>query len=318
MKMNDKVVVLNAEKTNFDGNVDFSSLTPHTTVYDDTQPEEFLQRIQGYDIVVTKEIPVGAELIAQFPDSVKLLCEAGTGYNNIDLAAAKKKGITVCNIPAYSTQRVAHTAIALLLNLSSSLQIQQAMLTRGNHDNFTKCLQVSHTEVNGKTLGVIGAGNIGKEVIKIAQALGMEVISYTVPAQEDADGVHFVSLEELLRRSDYVTLHCPLLPSTHHIINKEALALMKPSAYLINTSRGPLVDEAALIEALQNKVIAGAALDVQETEPPAEDTPLYTMENVILTPHMGWKGLETRQRLLSLLKKNIDAYLAGNPINVVG
>ena len=131
--MNDKVVVLNAEKTNFDGNVDFSSLTPHTTVYDDTQPEEFLQRIQGYDIVVTKEIPVGAELIAQFPDSVKLLCEAGTGYNNIDLAAAKKKGITVCNIPAYSTQRVAHTAIALLLNLSSSLQIQQAMLTRGNH-----------------------------------------------------------------------------------------------------------------------------------------------------------------------------------------
>ena len=316
--MNDKVVVLNAEKTNFDGNVDFSTLTPHTTVYASTEPEEFLDRIQGYDIVVTKEIPVGADLIAQFPDSVKLICEAGTGYNNIDLAAAKAKGITVCNIPAYSTQRVAHTAIALLLNLSSSLQIQQAMLTRGNHDNFTKCLQVRHTEVNGKTLGVIGAGNIGREVIRIAQALGMNIISYTVPAQEDEDGIRFVSLEELLRESDYITLHCPLLPSTHHIINREALAMMKPTAYLINTSRGPLVDEAALIEALKNGVIAGAALDVQETEPPAEDNPLYTMENVILTPHMGWKGLETRQRLLSLLKKNIDAYLDGHPINVVG
>lgn len=316
--MNDKVVVLNAEKTNFDGNVDFSSLTPHTTVYDDTQPEEFLQRIQGYDIVVTKEIPVGAELIAQFPDSVKLLCEAGTGYNNIDLAAAKKKGITVCNIPAYSTQRVAHTAIALLLNLSSSLQIQQAMLTRGNHDNFTKCLQVSHTEVNGKTLGVIGAGNIGKEVIKIAQALGMEVISYTVPAQEDADGVHFVSLEELLLQKRLVTLHCPLLPSTHHIINKEALALMKPSAYLINTSRGPLVDEAASLRHCKTRLSQARRWMSRRLSPRQRDTPLYTMENVILTPHMGWKGLETRQRLLSLLKKNIDAYLAGNPINVVG
>ena len=315
--MNNKCVVLNAKKMNFDGKLDFSVLSSDVTVYDDTTNEELPGRIQGADIIVTKEMPVSAEMIQRFPESVKLICEAGTGYNNIDLEAARKKGITVCNIPAYSTERVAHTAIMMILNLSSTMQVQMKMLANGNYDNFTKNLQVPHVEVNGKTLGVIGAGHIGKKVIKIAQALDMNILVYTRTPREDEKGIRYVSLKELLEHSDYVSLHCPLTESTKHMINKETLKLMKPSAFIINTSRGALIDEAALIEALKNGKIAGAGLDVQETEPPKENSPLYTMENVLLTPHMGWKGLETRQRLVSILADNIKNFLAGNPKNVV-
>ena len=315
--MNAKTIVLNAAKMNFDGNLDFSVLSDEVVVYDDTTPEELLSRIQDADIIVTKEMPVNGDLIRQFPDSVKLICEAGTGYNNLDLDAAKERGITVCNIPAYSSQRVAHTAIMMILNLSSAMQTQMKMLAHGNRDNFTKNLQVPHMEVNGKTLGVIGAGNIGRSVIKVAKALDMEILVYTRTPREDEDGIRYVDLPTLLKSSDYVSLHCPLTPQTRHMINGETLAMMKPTAFLINTSRGALVDEPALIEALENHVIAGAGLDVQETEPPAADNPLYTLDNVILTPHMGWKGLETRQRLVSILDGNIKAYLNGNPVNVV-
>ena len=302
---------------NFDGKLDFSILSSQVTVYDDTAPEELLERIQDADVIVTKEMPVSGELIRQFPDSVKLICEAGTGYNNLDLAAAKEKGIMVCNIPAYSTQRVAQTAIMLILNLSSAMQVQMAMLAKGNHDNFTKNLQVPHVEVNDKTLGIIGAGHIGREVIRIAKAMDMKILVYTRTPKEDGDGIRYVDLETLLRNSDYVSLHCPLTPQTRHMINKDTLAMMKPEAFLINTSRGALIDEPALIEALQNGVIAGAGLDVQEVEPPAEDNPLYTMSNVLLTPHMGWKGLETRKRLVSILAGNIKAWEDKKPVNVV-
>ncbi|HIQ92328.1 MAG TPA: D-2-hydroxyacid dehydrogenase [Candidatus Copromonas avistercoris] len=315
--MNTKTVVLNAKKMNFDGKLDFSILSSQVTVYDDTAPEELLERIQDADVIVTKEMPVSGELIRQFPDSVKLICEAGTGYNNLDLAAAKEKGIMVCNIPAYSTQRVAQTAIMLILNLSSAMQVQMAMLAKGNHDNFTKNLQVPHVEVNDKTLGIIGAGHIGREVIRIAKAMDMKILVYTRTPKEDGDGIRYVDLETLLRNSDYVSLHCPLTPQTRHMINKDTLAMMKPEAFLINTSRGALIDEPALIEALQNGVIAGAGLDVQEVEPPAEDNPLYTMSNVLLTPHMGWKGLETRKRLVSILAGNIKAWEDKKPVNVV-
>lgn len=315
--MNDKCVVLNAKKMNFDGKLDFSVLSSDVTVYDDTTEQQMSERIQGADIIVTKEMPVSAEMIQKFPESVKLICEAGTGYNNIDLEATRKKGITVCNIPAYSTERVAHTAIMMILNLSSAMQVQMKMLACGNHDNFTRNLQVPHVEVNGKTLGIIGAGHIGRKVIQIAQALDMNILVYTRTPREDEKGIRYVSLEELLKNSDYVSMHCPLTESTKHMINKESLSLMKPSAFIINTSRGALIDEAALIEALENGTIAGAGLDVQETEPPEETNPLYTMDQVLLTPHMGWKGLETRQRLVSILADNIKQFMEGNPINVV-
>lgn len=315
--MDHKTVVFNEAKMNFDGNLDFSVLSPEVVTYSDTTPDQFLERAADAEILVTKEMPVSREQILALPDSVKLICEAGTGYNNLDLDAAREKGITVCNIPAYSSERVAHTAIMMILNLSSTMQTQMAMLAKGNHDNFTKNLQVPHVEVNGKTLGIIGAGNIGHTVMKIAKALDMNILVYTRSPKDDEENVHYADLETVLKNSDYISLHCPLTPATRHLINADTLALMKPTAFLINTSRGALIDEQALIRALKDHQIAGAGLDVQETEPPVKDSPLYTLDNVILTPHMGWKGLETRQRLLSILKGNIDGFINGNPVNVV-
>ena len=315
--MNERVVVVNASKMNYDHLLDFSVLSNDVQVYDDSTNEEVIERIQGARVVVTKELPVGADLLSQFPDSVKLIVEAGTGYNNIDLDAARAKGITVCNIPAYSTERVAHTVIMMLLNFSSTMQQQIGMLAKGDRSNFTKYLQVSHTEVNGKTLGVVGAGHIGMEVIKVAKALGMNILIHTRTPKADGDGIRYVSLDELLENSDYITLHCPLNEQTKHMINKDTIAKMKSSAVIINTGRGALINEADLCEALVAKRIAGAGLDVQEVEPPVEDSPLYTLDNVIITPHMGWKGLETRQRLVGIIRDNVQAFLKGEPINVV-
>ena len=312
-----KVVVLNAKKMNYDGKLDFSVLSPDTAVYDDTNVDQILERIRGAVIVVTKEMPVPQDLIRQFPTTVKLICEAGTGYNNIAIDAAKERGISVCNIPAYSSERVAHTAVMLMLNLASSMQVQMKMLANGDRRNFTDCLMVPHVELNGKTLGVIGAGNIGREVIKVGQALGMKVIACSRSPREDEENLHFDTLEAVLSQGDFISLHCPLTDATRHMINADTIGLMKPSAFLINTARGALIDEKALIEALRENRIAGAGLDVQEQEPPAEDNPLYTMENVILTPHMGWKGYETRQRLVSILADNIRNFEAGTPVNVV-
>ena len=315
--MSERVVVVNASKMNYDQALDFSVLSSDVQVYDDSTNEELIERIQGARVVVTKELPVGADLLSQFPDTVKLIVEAGTGYNNIDLNAAKERGITVCNIPAYSTERVAHTVIMMILNFASTMQKQIGMLAKGDRSNFTKYLQVSHTEVNGKTLGVVGAGHIGMEVIKVAKALGMNILVYTRTPKADGDGVRYVSLDELLENSDYITLHCPLNDQTKYLINKETIAKMKPNAVIVNTGRGPLINEADLCEALAAKRIAGAGLDVQEVEPPAEDSPLYTLDNVIITPHMGWKGLETRQRLVGIIRDNVQAFFKGEPINVV-
>ena len=315
--MSERVVVVNASKMNYDRALDFSVLSSDVQVYDNSTNEELIERIQGARVVVTKELPVGADLLLQFPDTVKLIVEAGTGYNNIDLNAAKERGITVCNIPAYSTERVAHTVIMMILNFASTMQKQIGMLAKGDRSNFTKYLQVSHTEVNGKTLGVVGAGHIGMEVIKVAKALGMNILVHTRTPKADGDGIRYVSLDELLEYSDYITLHCPLNEQTKYMINKEAISKMKPSAVIVNTGRGPLVNEADLCEALAAKRIAGAGLDVQEVEPPVEDSPLYTLDNVIITPHMGWKGLETRQRLVGIIRDNVQAFLKGEPINVV-
>ena len=314
---NQKVVVLNAAKMNYDGLLDFSVLSPDTVVYEDSTPDQIIERIQGACAVVTKELPVPADMIGQFPDSVKLICEAGTGYNNIAIEAAKQRGITVCNVPAYSSHRVAHTAVMMMLNLSSTMQTQIKMLGKGDRSNFTQHLQVPHVELNGKTLGVVGYGNIGRQVIRVGQALDMKVLCYTRTARPDQENLSFVTLETLLKESDFVSLHCPLNDKTRHMINEETLSLMKPSAFLINTSRGALIDEPALSRALSEKKIAGAGLDVQETEPPAEDNPLYTLENVILTPHMGWKGLETRQRLVGVVADDIRGFFEGKPVNVV-
>ncbi len=312
-----RTVVLNAALVNYDGLAGYDRIADEVVIYDETPEELILERVAGFDVVVTKEMRVSGEIIRQFPDSVKMICEAGTGYNNLDLEAAREKGIAVCNIPAYSSERVAHTAILLILSLASSLQKQIRMLADGNHDNFHRHLMVDHVEINGKTLGVIGYGNIARQMIAVAQALGMQVIVATRTPREDTDGVHFTTQEEVFRRSDFLSLNCPLNEQTRHLVNAHTLALMKPSAYVINTARGPLIDEQALIEAIRDGVVAGAGLDVQENEPLDDSSPLYSMDTVIITPHMGWRGLETRQRLVSMVGDNIRAFAAGSPINRV-
>jgi glycerate dehydrogenase len=315
-----KTVFLNAAKLDFDNKLDFLQLAKLTSVttYADSSDQDILDRVKGQNIVITKELPVESYLISQFPSSVKLICEAGTGYNNIDMNAAREKGITVCNIPGYSTEAVAQLAITFMLSLSSSLTKQYAMLKQKNFDNFTKHLLVPHFELQDKTLGIIGSGSIGQQVMKIARVLGMNILVYNRTPKTWSDlQIKSVSLEELFTQSDFVSLHCPLTPDTKHLVNKAWLALMKSSAFIINTSRGALIKETDLIEALQAGKLAGAALDVQDPEPPELTNPLFYMDNVILTPHIGWKPFEARQRLINLLAGNIEAFIQGKPVNVV-
>lgn len=316
----ENIVFLNSNRLDFDEQLNFKQIAElgTLTIYPESNEEEILERVQGQNIIITKELHLSEDMIECFPSSVKLICEAGTGYNNIDLEAANRRGITVCNVPGYSTEAVAQLVVTFMLNLSSSLVRQQEMLRNKDFTNFTSHLQVPHNEIQGKTLGIIGVGAIGKQVMKIARVLGMEILTYSRTAKVYEDShVKSVSLEELLRTSDFVSIHTPLTTETKYLINKSSLDLMKPSAFLINTSRGALINEADLITALENKAIAGAALDVLEQEPPALDNPLLFMNNVILTPHIGWKCLESRQRLIKLLAMNISSFIQGNPINVV-
>ena len=309
-----KIVILNGAKVNFDGAIDYSVIAgpeDELVIYDTCKDHEYNEISEGAEIIISKELPMSYEDILALPESVKMIAEAGTGYNNINLDACHERGIIVTNVPAYSSERVAHTAIMLMLMLASTMQTQISMLAKGDHSNFDQHLQVPHVELNYKTLGVIGGGNIGQNTIAIGRAMKMNVLVYDPFPREDSDGVKYVSLEEVLKNSDFVSIHCPLNDKTRHIINAETLAMMKPTAFFINTARGALVDEPALIEALKNKTIAGAALDVQEVEPLASSSELFKMDNVILTPHMGWKGYESRQRLVGILKEAIDGYKAG-------
>ncbi|OCA98286.1 NAD(P)-dependent oxidoreductase [Clostridium beijerinckii] len=314
------IVFLNASRINFDGQLDFSSLDNlgKVTKYEDSSNDEILERVKEQNIVITKELTINKELIEKFPSSVKLICEAGTGYNNIDIIAAREKGISVCNVPGYSSEAVAQLVITFILNLSSSLAQQQRMIENKNYSNFTKYLQVPHIEIQNKTLGIIGAGSIGIQVMNVAKALGMKILIYSRSYKDLGDSnIKFVSLEELLKESDFVTIHCPLTTETRYLIDKSRLDLMKPSSFIINTSRGAIIKETDLIETLNNKKIAGAALDVQDPEPPELNNPLFNMENVILTPHIGWKCFESRQRLINLLANNIEAFIKNEPVNII-
>ena len=314
------IVFLNAASINFDDELVFSSLKNigTFTMYDESQHDEILNNVANQNIIITKEIPLSRELIDQFPPSVKLICEAGTGYNNIDLQAATDKGIRVCNIPGYSSEAVAQLAITYMLNLSSSIVQQQKMIERKYFSNFTNHLQVPHFELQNKTLGLIGTGEIGKQVMKIARALGMDVLTYSrTPKKFDDPRVKSASLDDLLKQSDFVSIHCPLTDETKHLIDINKLKLMKPTAFIINTARGAIIKETDLIDALQKGIIAGAGLDVQDPEPPQLDNPMFSMDNVILTPHIGWKTLESRQRLVQLLSGNIEAFINDNLINAV-
>ncbi len=316
-----KAVFLNIDRIDFDKQLKLGSLEKivECTSFPETAEADILARVAGQHIVITKEMPVSAEIIEQFPDSVEMICEAGTGFNNIAIDAARSKGITVCNIPSYSTEAVAHLVITFILNLSASLPQQQKMIVNGNFDNFTKRLLVPHVELGGKTLGLIGgSGAIGQEVMKVALALGMKILVSSRSERNWGDErVASASVADLLKQSDFISIHCPLNNETHHLLNRETLGLCKPGAFIINTARGPIINEADLIDALQSGRIAGAGLDVQDPEPPALDNPLFSMSNVIMTPHIGWRRLETRQRLIELIAENVGAFVGGVPVNVV-
>ena len=275
--------------------------------------EDTVDLAKGCDAVcVFVNDTVNAAVISRLYEyGIRLIALRSAGYNNVDLQAAFGK-VHVVHVPAYSPYAVAEHAIALLL--TSVRRIHKAY-NRTREFNFS-LNGLTGFDFHGKTVGVVGTGKIGRIFIDICRGFGMNVIAYDLYPAKDS-GISYVSLEELLEQSDIISLHCPLNDKTRHLINEETLALMKPSAFLINTSRGALIDEPALISALQAGKIAGAGLDVQETEPPAADNPLYTMDNVIITPHMGWKGLETRQRLVGVIADDIRGFFEGKPVNVV-
>ena len=306
-----KVVVVNAGRLDWDGALRWAELEATGTLVrfpdGSPSPAELAARCDGATVVVTKEVKVDVDLL---PSSVKLVCEAGTGYNNVNLAAATARGITVCNVPAYSTEAVASLVLTFMLALSSSLAQQSQALARGDRSCFTHALSLPHFELEGKTVLLIGgSGTIGQRVGTLASALGMRVVSWGRRTE--------TPLAVLLGQADFVSIHIPLSEATHHLIGKGALASMKKGAYLINTARGAIVDEAALVDALRSGHLAGAGLDVQETEPPAEDSPLWDTPNLILTPHIGWKRVETRQRLIDAVARNVQAWAKGEPVNVV-
>ena len=281
------------------------------TIYDRTAPEEAIARIGDAQIVLINKTPITAELLDAC-QSVKLICVQATGYNVVDCAAAKERGIIVCNVPAYSTDAVAQFTFSLLLELCNRVGHHDELVHNGV---WTACpnfcfWDTPQMELAGKTMGIIGFGQIGKAVGRIAAAIGMKVLYYS-RSQKNAD------LETLLAQSDIVTLHCPLTQETEKLINAAAIAKMKDGAILLNTARGALVDETALADALRNGKLRGAAVDVVSREPITADNPLLTAPNCIVTPHMAWAPIETRQRIIDCTVRNIQGYLNGSPVNVV-
>ena len=290
----------------------------HCHIYDRTPAEDLRSRAAHADLVLTNKIPLSRETIHALP-KLKYIGVLATGTNVVDLAAARERGIPVTNVPAYSTRSVAQATIALLLELTNrvghhSERVRAGAWTRSADWCFWDFPLV---ELDGLTLGIVGFGRIGAAVAEIAHALGMNVIAYNTSPKAVPAFVKFVDLETLFRISDVVSLHCPLTAQNQKFVNAERLAGMKPSAFLLNTSRGPLVDEAALAEALNNGRLAGAGLDVLSAEPPPATNSLLLAKNCIITPHNAWGTRASRARLMRIAVDNIRAFQAGIPQNVV-
>lgn len=286
--------------------------------YGHTPPERVVERIGNAQVVVTNKVVLDGETLADCPE-LELVCVAATGTNNVDLDAARSLDITVCNVAGYSTPSVVQHVFALLLALATRLPRYHEAVRRGRWSesrHFTM-LDWPITELDGRTVGIIGFGAIGSGVARVAEALRMEVL--VAKRDEDDDRASRVPLDELLANSDAVTLHCPLTEDTEGLLGERELAAMKPGAYLINTARGGIVDEAALAEALRQGHLGGAGVDVLPEEPPPPDHPLLAPDvpNLIVTPHVAWTSQAARQRLVNELAANIRAYLNGNPRNVV-
>jgi glycerate dehydrogenase len=284
--------------------------------YERTTPVETIERTFAADIIITNKTIINADVIAA-ASHLKMIAVTATGYNNVDIEAAKKKKIVVCNVPGYGTQSVAQHAFALLLELTNSVGPNAASVAKGEWHTATDwCYTVKPIiELMGKTIGIIGIGKIGKQVAAIANAFGMKVLYHGGNTTDE--WCKKVNLYDLFIESDFVSLHCPLTNANKEFINKELLGLMKPTAYLINTARGALINEKDLSQVLHQSKIAGAALDVLSTEPPEKSNPLIGLPNCIITPHNAWISKEARQRIMGITQENIGAFVKGNPKNIV-
>ncbi len=316
-----KIVVLDGYTAN-PGDISWGGLESlgELTVYDRTPEADIVSRVGDAEAIIINKTELPRRIIEQF-SSVKYIGLLATGYNVVDIEAAKEKNIVVANVPDYSTDSVAQMVFALLLEVCHRVEKHSEAVHRGEwsgQEDF--CLwKYPLIELAGKTMGIVGYGNIGKRVAKIAKAFGMSVLAQNRSpiSTADEDGVKEVELDELLRSSDVVSLHCPLFPETRGMINEKNLSLMKKNAILINTARGALVDEKALAKALREGSIYAAAVDVVTEEPIPITSPLLKRDNCLITPHIAWAPQESRIRLLQAVTENLAAYLAGKPQNVV-
>jgi glycerate dehydrogenase len=289
-------------------------------VHDRTEPSLILKRAAGAELVLTNKTPLSAETLAQLPD-LRYIGVLATGYNIVDVKAARARGIPVSNIPTYGTASVAQHAFAMLLELTNHVKLHSDAVRAGEWSrNKDWCFTLAPlVELSEKTLGVVGFGRIGRQVGAIGHAMGMKVIAHDSVQTNPPPypGFRFAKIEELLAESDVVSLHCPLFPETQGMINARTLKLMKPTAFLLNNSRGPLIVEQDLADALNAGRLGGAAVDVVSVEPPPADNPLFQAKNCVITPHISWASKEARARLMQLAVENLAAFLAGKPQNVV-
>lgn len=314
------IVVLDGYALN-PGDLDWEPLRAlgNVTVYDRTKETEVASRAKDADIILTNKTIVSASAIAQLPH-LKYIGVMATGYNVVDIQAATARQIKVTNVPAYGTAAVAQLTFALILELCNHVGLHADSVKAGE---WSRSPDFSYwkaplQELDGKILGIVGLGQIGQAVARIGMAFGMSVIAYHKhPERDRMDGVRFVTLEDCFTNADIVTLHCPLNEQNRGFVNKALLDTMKRSAFLINTSRGPLVNEQDLAVALNNERIAGAGLDVLATEPPPADHPLIQARNCLITPHIAWAAREARSRLLKITIGNVQAFLSGRPQNLL-
>ena len=289
-------------------------------IYESTPKDKVLERSHDADILVTNKVPVDRALIEKLP-KLKFIAVLATGFNIIDCEAAKEHGIVVSNIPAYSTDGVAQLVFAFLLELTNQVGLHSKSVNDGewSRSPYFCYWKTPLVELRGKVFGIVGFGKIGSAVAEIANAFGMKVKAYSPHTRAYAGfgTVDFVSLDEVIETSDVISLHCPLTNETAGLVNAEFLSRMKKTAYLINTSRGPVVNEKDLRTALDSGAIAGAGVDVLSTEPPKEDNPLIGAKNCFITPHIAWASLEARTRLMNIFKDNVKGFVSGEPINVV-
>lgn len=289
------------------------------TIYDRTAQDEVIERSKDADILIINKTVITADMLDQMP-KLKYIGLQSTGYNVVDCKAARERNIVVSNIPAYSTNAVAQLVFSFILQTTNKVSLHSNAVFDGE---WCKCpdfcfWKAPLYELDGKTIGIIGFGSIGQRVSVIAKAFGMNVLAYTPHPKPDLfKDVRFVELDALLTESDFITCHCPLTPKTENLINKETLSKMKSSAVLINTSRGPVINDYDLAEALNNNKIQAAGLDVLTVEPPSDDNPLFKAKNCYITPHIAWAAYETRARLLTILEENLKAFIDGKPQNVV-